>query len=429
MQLKARLLLVALLLVVARGAHAQDPPPAANDDDDGDEREPRDLSPEEIEDHSDSGPPITGTGRVGIYADSDHTTVYRTFGSIAKAFGNWTLDGSLGIDAVTSASVDVRSSPLGMVDTVTSASGMTSTQGGQMTDTRYQLTGGAGWKDGDGHAANVTSAVATENDYASISGGLNGSYDILDRTTTLLGGITLTDNWISSVLDSALHHKMMAVGWSAGVARVLTPGDAIRLRYDGKLDDGYLASPYRSVRFGDWTTTTNDTGMLVFANTIGSPGGLAERLPQTRLSTALTLEWVHSLASGVGLHSAVRVGHDDWGISSVTPSVDLRIARPGWRLQVGYRFYAQTHASFYESKYTMDPSQYSFWTSDKELGRQIGHLGELEISKVLIDSQGPNDTRMLLFFRADAIHYSYPGFVLLGARTSVFLETGLAWEL
>ena len=452
MQLKPALVATIVALAIGRGASAQEPPPAeppappaedtpasspgsdapqGSEDDHGEVRPPSETPPvTSVEDRASPGTPITGTGRVGVYTDSDHTTVWRALALLAKTWGKWTLNTSVGVDAVSSASVEVRTSPaLGAVDVMTSASGRSTTSGGVMTDTRYQLTAGGGWNDSSGHTVNVTSAVAKENDYASVNGGVNGSYDILGRTTTLLGGVTVTDNWISSILDRSLHHKMASLGWSAGIARVLTRDDAIRLRYDGKLERGYIASPYRSVRFGDWTTTTNEYGQVMFANTIGDPGGLPERLPEGRTSSALSFEWVHSLALGVGLHTSVRGGRDSWGISSITPALELRIARPGWRLQLGYRFYAQTRADFFETKYTMDPATYSYWTSDKELGQEIGHLGDVSFQKVLSDAEGPNDRRVLLFLHADAFRYAYPDFAFLSSRTSVFLEAGLTWEL
>ena len=374
--------------------------------------------------------PITGTARLGVYTDSDKTTVWRALGVVGKAFGKWSLAGSFGVDAVTSASIDVRSSPtLGAVDVITSASGVSSTSGGQMSDTRYQGTTTLGWQDSDGHVASSTVAVATERDYASVSGGVSGAYDVLRRSTTLLAGLTVADNWVSSVLDPSLHRKLLTINGSLGVARVLTKNDAIRLRYDGKLDEGYQASPYRSVRFGDWTTTTGDYGQIMFAHTIGAAAGLPEKLPGSRISHALTLEWVHSLADGIALHPSVRAGHDDWGISSLAPALELRVARPRWRLQLGYRFYLQSHAQFFEGKYTMDPAMYTYYTSDKELGSQVGHLVDAQITTALSDHESSNDTRTMLFIRATVFRYSYPGFELLHDRSSAFFEAGLLWEL
>lgn len=377
----------------------------------------------------DAGEPATGTVRAGIYDDSDKTTVYRVLGVIAHNFSHWSLNASVGIDAVSSASVDVRSSPaLSKIDVITSASGRSSTSGGEMTDRRYQVTGGAGWKDSSGHAVSLSTAVAKETDYASVSGGLNGQYDILDRSTTLLGGLTLTDNWVSSVLDSSIHGKLFAAAWTGGVARVLTRDDAIRLRYDGKADFGDQASPYRQVRFGDWNAQMSEH-QITFTNTIGSADGLMEKVPQQRFSHAAVIEWVHSLAAGIGLHPELRLGHDTWNINSLTAALDLRIARPTWRMRLGYRFYMQSSADFFHDKYTMDPSMYTYWTSDKELGDQYGHLGSFDFSLVLAEPSAPNERRVLLNLELDAVHYTYPGFVLLPSRDSIFASAGISWEL
>ncbi|MBL0220814.1 MAG: DUF3570 domain-containing protein [Myxococcales bacterium] len=370
----------------------------------------------------------TGTVRVGAYHDSDRTTVYRLLGSVAQSLGQWTVQGSVGVDAVTSASVDVRSSPaLSKVDVVTSASGRSSTSGGQMTDTRYQVTGGVGWKGSAGRAANVNAVVARETDYTSVSGGINGSFDVLDRTTTLLGGLTLTDNWVSSVLDQTFHHKLLTTGWSVGVARVLTRNDAIRLRYDGKLSSGDPSSPYRSVRFGDWTAQQGSQ-QITFMNTIGSADGLPEHLPGQRVSHAAVLEGVHWLAPGIAVHPELRASYDSWSVGSLSGALDLRIARPSWQLSLGYRYYWQRRAEFFEDKYTQAPAMYSYYTSDKELGDQRGHLGRLDLSRVLFEADDPNDGRMLLNLQLDVARYQYPGFTLLPSRDSVFVGVGLSWE-
>jgi hypothetical protein len=372
--------------------------------------------------------PVTGTVRAGAYHDSDQTTVLRVLGSVGHNYGNWVFSGTVDVDSVTSASVDVRSSPgLSKVDTVTSASGRSSSSGGEMIDTRYQLSAGAGWKDTSGHALNLTGSAASENDYQSLSGGINGSYDILDRNATLLGGFTLTDNWVSSVLDSSIHRKMIAYGWSAGIARVLSPDDAIRVRYDGKDDVGYNSSPYRNVRFGDWTANLGGQ-KITFMNTIGSADGLIEKTPETRISHALVGEWVHSLSPGIGLHPELRLSHDSWGVSSLSAGIDLRIARASWRMQIGYRYYLQSGADFFQDKYTLDPAMYAYYTSDKELGSQNGHLGRLDLAHVLVDADGPNDTRVMFNIQLQAVHYNYPGFVLLPSRDSVFGLVGLSLE-
>ncbi len=372
---------------------------------------------------------VTGAGRTGLYADGDQTIVWRALAAVAGAIGRWTVSGSAAVDVISSSSVDVRSSPgLSKVDVVTSASGNTSTTGGKMFDRRLAATLGAGWRDASGHVANLSASYANERDYNSVNGGLNGSIDLFERATTLLAGATFTYNWIGTVLDSTFARQMYELGWTAGAAQVLTSNDALRLRYDGAAAIGYQASPYRNVRFGDWTTSVGSNQRITFANTIGSPDGLPETVPDLRIRHAAVLEWVHSFAEGLGLYSQVRLGLDSWGIESLTAALELRAATAAWRFRIGYRFYIQSDADFYRPKYLLAADQYAFYTSDKELSRELGHVVNLGISRVVKQSHHPGDTRVLFDGTVDVLYYSYPDFVLLKSRTSGFVELGLTWE-
>jgi hypothetical protein len=137
---------------------------------------------------------------------------------------------------------------------------------------------------------------------------------------------------------------------------------------------------------------------------------------------------VHSLAPGIGLHPQLRISHDSWGVQSLTAGADLRIARPAWRFETGYRFYLQSAADFFSDKYVDASSMYEYFTSDKELGRQVGHLGQVDLAVVLIEPDTAGDSRMLLNLQVAAMHYSYAGFTLLPSRDSVFASAGLSWE-
>ncbi|MDB4966302.1 MAG: hypothetical protein JWN44_1991 [Myxococcales bacterium] len=372
---------------------------------------------------------MTGALRTSIYADGDQTIVFRALAAIAGGIGHWILSGTATADVISSASIDVRSSAdLSKVDVTTSASGRTSTSGGKMTDRRLSVTGGAGWNDGRGHAFNLSTSFANEQDYNSISGGWNGSIDLFGRVTTLLGGLTFTQNWIGSVLDRTFARQMYAIGWAAGVAQVLTQSDALRLRYDGAVANGYQGSPYRTVRFGDWTTTVGSNQRITFANTIGSTDGLAETVPELRVRHAVGLEWVHSFLEGVALHTEARLGSDSWGVQSVTAGAELRMATGNWRLRVGYRFYAQSGADFYEPKYLLASTSYAYYTSDKELSRELGHVATVGISRVLRQPRRAGAVPMLLDVTGTFLRYDYPDFVLLHSRASGFVELGVTWE-
>jgi hypothetical protein len=370
--------------------------------------------------------PAVGSVQQGLYDDGDHTRVWRTLGELAATWGVWTWQNRIVTDAVTSASLDVRASP--QIDAVTGASHRNPAERYTMEDFRYELTTGGGWNDGHGHTADVNASFAAEHDYTSVSGGAAGSIDLDDRTLTLLGGANLTDNWVASFFDPSFHRKMFAVGWTAGAARVLTPDDALRVRYDGRGAWGYQASPYRFVRFGDWSTSVSYNQQLVFLNTIGSPDGLPELVPESRVSHALIAEWVHALGAHTSMHPSVRVAHDSWGVDSVTAAIDMRVAEPRWRLSIGYRYFAQSAASFFLGQYVNDPSTYTYYTSNKELGDERGHLGSVGFSYVVHEPDEPGGRRWLVDAHLDAFYYAYPGFGLLPERSSIFAMLGLSWE-
>lgn len=372
--------------------------------------------------------PIVGTVRTGVYLDSDQTIVFRALAAISGTVGKWTINTSAAFDVVSSASVDVRSSPgLSKVDVVTTASG-TSTTGGKMFDRRLAGTLGAGWQSGNGHAVAFSASYANEHDYNSVSGGLNGSVDVFHRMTTLLGGVSFTRNWIGSVLDSTFAKTSYEVRWSAGFAQVLSQRDALRLRYDGALGAGYMASPYRNVRFGTWTTTVGENQQLVFHNTTGAAEGLPEREPSRRIRSALTLEYLHSFHTNLALALQVRLGTDTWDVRSASAGVELRGAWRAWRLQVGYRFYAQSSARFFATKYTEAASSYSYYTSDKELAQEIGHTPHIDIARVVKQASRPGSGRVVLDLRLTGFFYRYPNFALLSSRAGGFLDFGVTFE-
>jgi hypothetical protein len=367
----------------------------------------------------------TAVVRQGIYTDSDRTQVLRSLVAVDAALGRWRLSARESIDIVTSASIDVRTSPA--LDAVSSASGVS------MSDRRFETTVGGAYDDGKGHTLGLSAFHATERDYQSVGAALSGSVDVAERNTTLFASGSYAHDSVSSIIDATFSRTLGEVSYGVGIAQVLAPGDALRLRYDGAYMNGYQASPYRNVRFGNWTTTTMRSGgrggesTIVFMNTIGSADGLPELEPETRIRHALVLEWTHGFSDEVGLLASARAGTDSWGVQSATLGAELRLTQSSWQLRAGYRFYVQGAADFFLDRYTSASTAYTYYTSDKELGQEQGHIGSLDLAYIVRDWPGNGD-RTLLDARAEVLYYSYPGFPLIGSRTSGFLEAGIRVE-
>jgi hypothetical protein len=139
---------------------------------------------------------------------------------------------------------------------------------------------------------------------------------------------------------------------------------------------------------------------------------------------AAVAQWLHSLAPSVGLATELRLGRDSWGIDSLTAGADLRYASDDWILRAGYRFYMQSAADFFLDKYTQSQDMYTYYTSDKELGRERGHMGTLDAAYLIHDWPTRGRTSQLDAL-VDVMHYAYPGFTLLPTRDSVFAQIGL----
>jgi hypothetical protein len=385
---------------------------------------------------------LTASLRAGVYSDSDYTTVLRSLIAAGAHISKWHIDAREVIDVVSSASIDVRSASGGSaamkplrVDAVTAASRpptgpVTSSGGGTpeptvwMSDRRYETVLGGGYDDGAGHVAGMTLVYATENDYRSVGAGATGAWDLEGRNTTFLAGGRMHHDTILNVLDPLFEKTSNTVGVTCGLAQVLGVGDVVRLRYDGELVQGYQASPYRTVRFGDWTTHLNLDGTLTFSNTIGSAAGLPEQLPSTRVRHALVGQWVHGFIAGVGLASEVRLARDSWGLLSGNVGAQLRAIGEQWTLVAGYRFYVQSRADFFADQYVGAPGSYTYYTSDKSLGSERDHQLSVDVANATPD--WPVDgMKTVIDGKIAYTHFDYPGFTLLESRGSWFIELGL----
>jgi hypothetical protein len=75
----------------------------------------------------------------------------------------------------------------------------------------------------------------------------------------------------------------------------------------------------------------------------------------------------------------------------------------------------------------MDPSNYDFYTSDKELGEERGHIGSLDLAYLFSDRRAAGP-KTQLDGRVMVLYYQYPGFPLISSRASVFAELGLRFD-
>ena len=156
------------------------------------------------------------------------------------------------------------------------------------------------------------------------------------------------------VNDPTFHQRADHRGYSLSLSQILTRNSILNFNYELLTDQGYLANPYREIRY------LNPTSSLGFT--------LAPQVyPNTRTSNAASLQWKYYLPWRASLTASYRFFRDTWGIVANTTELDY--TWPVWRhwtFDASLRYYEQTHASFYSDLFPR-PDYQNFMARDREL--------------------------------------------------------------
>jgi Protein of unknown function (DUF3570) len=153
--------------------------------------------------------------------------------------------------------------------------------------------------------------------------------------------------------DPTFHQRADHWGYTFGLTQILTRNLLANFNYEILTDQGFLANPYREIRYA-------------------SPGGVGFTLapqiyPETRTSNAASVLLKYYLPWHAALTGSYRFYHDTWDVTGHTLEADY--AWPlwkGWVFDASLRYYTQTHASFYSDLFPY--ANYSnFMARDREL--------------------------------------------------------------
>jgi hypothetical protein len=154
--------------------------------------------------------------------------------------------------------------------------------------------------------------------------------------------------------DPTFEDQADSRGYSVGLSQILTRNLILGLNYEVITDQGFLNSPYRSVRFFD----------------PGNPKGFSlekELYPRTHTSNAGSVRLKYYMPWRASLDGQGRFYTDTWGVDAW--NVDFTYTQPMWRKWIfdGHlRYYKQTAADFYADIFPRAQSQ-NFLARDKEL--------------------------------------------------------------
>ena len=135
--------------------------------------------------------------------------------------------------------------------------------------------------------------------------------------------------------DPTFHQRADHRVYGVSLSQILTRNLISTFDYELSTDQGYLASPYRQIRYLD---PDNPVGYTL-ANQI---------YPGTRTSDAFSVELKYYVPYRAALTGKYRYFTDSWGIVAHTVQVDyVQPIRHHWTLDGNIRYYRQGAASFY----------------------------------------------------------------------------------
>jgi Protein of unknown function (DUF3570) len=155
------------------------------------------------------------------------------------------------------------------------------------------------------------------------------------------------------VNDPTFHQRADHRGYSLGISQILTRNLIALFNYELLTDQGYLANPYRKIRY--------------LSPGQGQGFTLADQVyPNTRTTNSASIELKYYLPWRAALTGKYRFFRDTWGIVANDIAADYTWPWRHWIFDGMARWYKQTHADFYSDLFPYANYQ-NFMARDREL--------------------------------------------------------------
>ncbi len=263
-----------------------------------------------------------------------------------KVTEDFALEANYFVDKVSGASVDVLSNA------------------SPIKDTRKQKTLTAEFVH-DKTTYTATYINSVERDYISNTTSFALSQDMFGDLTTLNLGFSRSRDGVGENIGGdglgITPPKIVWLGhaedrsYTAGLSQILTKNLITGLTLNVITDDGYLANPYRSVRYLDPSNPAKGYSLA------------SQVYPDTRVSTAIEGRAKYYLPYRAAITGSYRYYRDTWGIVGNTYELDYTHPLSNiWILEGRLRFYKQNRATFYSDLFPFAGSQ-NFMARDQDL--------------------------------------------------------------
>ena len=198
----------------------------------------------------------------------------------------------------------------------------------------------------------LSAGYSTENDYDALFASYTGAYERDNGHTTLLWGMSYSDDRLSptdaSIFGRVERAAKNSFSGSFGLTRIINRNALIQSGIQATFQDGYLSDPYKEM----WIN-----GGIYF-----------DHRPDSRTAISWSTRFRQYFAgSNAALHADYRYYRDDWGVTAHT--LDMAWNQPlgdHFELAPSIRYHSQKAADFYIPAIT-NGEQPNYWSSDHRL--------------------------------------------------------------
>jgi hypothetical protein len=248
-------------------------------------------------------------------------------------------------DMISSASIDVKLSASPYHEKRTQWSGGVDYLHGKSTYSAGVITS----KEPDYKANTIYFSVSQDmfGDLTTLSLGYRRGWDQIYRDIKDANGDIIN--------DPTFHQRADHRGYSLGLSQILTRNTILNFNYELLTDQGYLANPYRKIRY--------------LSPGQGEGYTLADQVyPNTRTSNAASISVKHYLPWRAAITGQYRFFRDTWGIVANTFEVDYSHPWHSFIFDASLRYYRQSAADFYSDLFPRADYQ-NFMARDRELAQ------------------------------------------------------------
>ncbi|HWX81090.1 MAG TPA: DUF3570 domain-containing protein [Steroidobacteraceae bacterium] len=297
---------------------------------------------------------------------------------------NIAVEGNYFIDKVSGASIDVLS------------------QASVIKDTRKQKTGTIEYLH-DKTTYTASYINSTERDYVSNTASFSLSQDMFGDLTTVSLGYAKTNDRVGENNGTAWVPIIAWLGYaqtssySGGISQIITKNFIAGANLQVITDSGYLANPYRSIRYLD---SSNPKGYSL----------ASQVYPDTHTSTAVQLQGKYYLPYRAAVTASYRYYTDTWGVIGNTVELDYtHPIRNIWILEGRARYYKQGAANFYSDLYPFAFSQ-NFTGRDQNLAAQDNYEIGAKATYAFLPDGWKIFKRATVTLDVSRIHFNYTDF-------------------